>query len=234
MKWARALKDWLPARRHGTRSHVLALFLVGVVFGLSACSSAPAPSGPEGVAVENVRDLASANTTLSGAPVDGITCRTSAQQKVRYHIHTHLAIFVNGREERIPAGAGIAQRFANHLANGLFVDNSFNGCLYWLHVHSDDGIIHIESPYKHTFTLGQFFDIWNQPLGPKQVGPAIGTVVAFENGKRFSGNPRDIPLLPQAVVQLEVGNPVVAFRPLQFKVNGLCGAGTQGCAAGAP
>jgi hypothetical protein len=204
---------------------------LGLAVGLGGCDSSTASTGPEGVAIENAPDLASADTTMSGAPVDGITCRTSAQQTIKYHIHIHMAIFVNGHERRIPAGAGIADRFANHLANGPFVDNSFNGCPYWLHVHANDGIIHVESPYKHTFTLGQFFDVWQQPLGPDRVGPAQGTVVAFANGRRFSGNPRDLPLLPQEVVQIDVGEPVVAFQPVQFHVNGLCGAGSRGCAA---
>jgi hypothetical protein len=33
-------------------------------------------------------------------------------------------------------------------------------CIYWLHTHDGTGIIHIESPIKRDFTLGQFFDIW--------------------------------------------------------------------------
>lgn len=202
---------------------------------LVSCSSAPGPlsSAPEGVAIQNVPDLATADTTMAGTPVDGITCRTAQQQKVAYHTHDHLDIYVNGHQMRIPAGAGIAApRFNEHLANGLFVDNGINGCLYWLHVHSNDGVIHVESPYKHTFTLGQFFDIWQQPLGPDQVGPAKGTVTAFENGNRYTGNPRNLPLLPHGVIQLDVGMPVIGFQPVQFTVNGLCGGGTQGCAAG--
>lgn len=153
-------------------------------------------------------------------------------QSVHFHIHVHLAIFVNGRQLRIPAGAGIAApRLSEQLPAGLFMDNGVTGCLYWLHVHADDGIIHIEAPYKHTFTLGQFFDVWRQPLGPDQVGPATGTVVAFENGTRFAGNPRNIPLLSQAVVQLDIGTPVVPFQPLMFTVTGGCASNVTTCAA---
>jgi hypothetical protein len=57
-------------------------------------------------------------------------------------------------------------------------------------------------------------------------------VTAFENGKRLSGDPRNIPLLPHAVVQLDVGPPVVPFVPMQFDVKGLCGAGATTCAVG--
>jgi hypothetical protein len=212
---------------------VLVLAGLGLGLGLSLSGgSASSGVGPEGVPLEHAPDLASADTTASGAPVDGITCRTAAQQVVNYHIHVHLNVFVKGKLERIPPGAGIPlPRLEEHFPNGLFFDNSVDGCLYWLHVHTADGIIHVESPIKATFTLGQFFDIWQQPLGPDQVGPARGTVVAFENGKRVTGDPRTIPLLPHAVIQLDVGSPVVPFEPVQFHVSGLCSTSSQGCAA---
>ena len=33
-------------------------------------------------------------------------------------------------------------------------------CIYWLHTHDNSGLIHIESPIKENFTLGQFLHIW--------------------------------------------------------------------------
>lgn len=224
-----------PARRRWWPVAALVavvIVVLGVGLGLLLSGgSSSAATGPEGVPIQNVPDLAAQSTTATGMPIDGITCRTSAQQSVKYHIHAHVDIFVNGQQERIPAGTGIPGPISEHLTNGVFDDNRVpNGCLYWLHVHANDGVVHVESPYKHTFTLGQFFDIWQQPLGPNQVGPARGTVVAFVNGKRFAGNPRDVPLLPHAVIQLDVGSPVVPFHPVSFKVKGLCGAGTLTCA----
>ena len=44
-------------------------------------------------------------------------------------------------------------------------------CFYWMHVHAQDGIIHIESPTPKTYELGQFFDIWGLPLSSTQIGP---------------------------------------------------------------
>jgi len=215
---------------------LLILLLLGLGLGLwlALGGSGGASAGPEGVPIQNVPDLASANSTLNGSPIDGITCRTGNNQIVKYHLHDHVDIFVNGVQKRIPAGAGIAApRLEEHLADGLFVDNNPKGCLYWLHVHTNDGILHIESPYKHTFTLGQFFEVWHQPLGPDQVGPARGKVVVFENGKQYEGNPRNVPLLPHAVIQLDVGTPVVAYQPTTFKVNGLCSASSTNCAVSA-
>jgi hypothetical protein len=208
--------------------------VVGLVIALAGGGNGSATTGPEGVTTQNVPDLAPASTTASGEPVGGITCRSTQDQKVRYHIHVHVAIFVNGQQKRLPAGAGIAApRLVEHFASGIFVDNfpGTKGCLYWLHVHANDGVLHVESPYKHTFTLGQFFDVWQQPLGPDQVGPARGKVTAFVNGRKFSENPRDLPLLPHGVLQLNVGTDV-PFQPVHFNVKGLCGAGTHGCAIG--
>ena len=210
----------------------LALLALGLGLGIAFAGTGGVVTGPEGVPLQQVPQLASPNSTASGTPVGGITCRTSMDASDPYHVHAHIAIFVNGHQRRVPAGVGIPEpRLEEHLSNGLFMDAGPTNCLYWLHVHSNDGIIHVEAPSKMNFTLGQFFDIWQQPLGPQQVGPAHGPVVAFVNGKRFNGDPRDIPLASQSVIQLDVGSPVVPYRPLHFKVTGLC-ASTAQCASG--
>lgn len=201
---------------------VVVLVALGIGLGLGLSGSSAAAT-PEGVPIQNVPDLASPDSTVSGATVDGITCRKTMDQGVSYHIHVHVAIFVNGQQMRIPAGAGIVPpRVAEPAPGGVFVDNSTTSCLYWLHVHANDGIIHVEAPHQQAFTLSQFFAIWNQPLSTNQVGPAQGPVVAFVNGKRFAGNPGDIPLVNLEAVQLDVGNPVVPFKPIHFHVTGSC------------
>jgi hypothetical protein len=70
-----------------------------------------------------------------------------------------------------------------------------------------------------TFTLGNFFDEWGQPLGPDRVGPASGHVTAIYDGKVYRGNPRDIPLTARARIQLEVGTPLVAPESISFPSN---------------
>jgi hypothetical protein len=202
---------------------VVILAGLGIGLGLTLGSGSSGPVGPEGVPLQNVPDLASADTTVGGRSVDGITCRRFMDQTDPYHVHAHIAVFVNGHEMRVPAGAGITPpRASAQVPGGTFIDSGPTDCLYWLHTHADDGIIHIEAPSQQSFTLGQFFDIWNQPLGPDQVGPAKGAVVAFLNGRRFTGDPRDIPLEAQGVIQLDVGTPVVPFKPISFHVIGLC------------
>ena len=80
----------------------------------------------------------------------------------------------------------------------------------WLHTHAADGIIHTESPVKRTYTLGDFFDIWGQPLDRDTGRTCAGASRALFNGRVFTGNPRTIPLLAHAQIQLEVGRPLVA------------------------
>jgi hypothetical protein len=162
----------------------------------------PPGLGPERVPIPDGPPLGPVVTANYPAPIDGIQCQTSEQ--VVYHIHTHLTVFVNGQPRQVPHGIGIAPPI--QLTNtpvGPFV--SGGSCFYWLHSHAADGIMHIESPSQALYTLGQFFDVWGQPLAPGQVGPATGTVTAFVNGQPFTGNPRDIQLTAHGDIQLDIG-----------------------------
>ena len=185
---------------------------------LGALQPAPGPgaTGSEGVPVPAAAPLADTAAAAAGQPVDQISCQASEQ--TLFHIHAHLAIFVNGKARQVPAGIGVPGAQAQPTPNGPFI--AAGTCFYWLHTHAADGIIHIESPVQRTYTLGNFFDIWGQPLGPDQVGPASGHVVAIYNGQVYQGNPRDIPLNAHAQIQLQVGTPLVEPQHITFP-NGL-------------
>jgi len=180
----------------------------------------PAPAagalGPEGVPVPAAAALVGTATAATGPSVDGIGCQSSEQ--TLFHIHAHLTIFVNGSARQVPAAVGIPGAQATSTPQGPFIETGT--CFYWLHTHAADGIIHIESPVHRTYTLGNFFDEWGQPLGPDQVGPATGHVVAIYNGQVYQGNPRNIPLNAHAQIQLEIGTPLVAPEQITFP-NGL-------------
>ncbi|HEY4463553.1 MAG TPA: hypothetical protein VGN41_12890 [Streptosporangiaceae bacterium] len=166
----------------------------------------PGPDGSEGVPVPGAAPLAGTVAATAGQSIDGIGCQTSEQ--TLFHIHAHLAIFVNGSPRQVPAAVGIPGAVAQNTPQGPFIGSG--NCFYWLHTHAPDGIIHIESPVQRTYTLGEFFDEWGQPLGPDQAGPAKGHVTAIYNGQVFRGNPRGIPLAAHAQIQLAVGAPLVA------------------------
>ena len=164
------------------------------------------PTGPEGVPIPSAPPLTGTATKATGQNVDGIGCNTSEQ--TIFHIHAHLTLFVNGSPRQVPAGLGIPGATSQNTPQGEFISNG--KCFYWLHTHAADGIVHIESPVHRTYTLGNFFDEWGQPLGPDQVGPEKGHVTVLYNGKVYRGNPRDIPLNAHAQIQLEVGTPLIA------------------------
>jgi len=178
----------------------------------------PGPLGPEGIPVpHNAPALASSSSTANGKTIDGIQCNTG--EKLVYHVHTHLTVFVNGSPRQIPAGIGIPSPQAQQTAEGP--DVASGACFYWLHTHAADGIIHIESPTKRTYTLGNLFDVWQQPLGPNQVGPVKGKVTAFYNGQVYKDNPRNIPLGSHTQIQLDVGKPLIAPEKVSFAGTGL-------------
>jgi hypothetical protein len=178
----------------------------------------PGPLGPENVPIPKASALASNASAATGRTVDAIQCNTSEQ--LVFHIHTHLTIFVDGSARQIPYGIGIAPpRQLQQTTRGPFVVGGT--CFYWLHTHSADGIIHIESPVHRTLTVGNFFDIWGQPLSPDRAGPAKGKVTAFLNGALYHGNPRNIPLGSHTQIQLDVGTPVIAPEKISFAGTGL-------------
>jgi len=185
--------------------------------GTLTAAPAPGPMGPESVPIPNAPALAGPSAATAGQAIDGISCDTSEQ--TLFHIHTHLTIFVNGQQRQVPAGIGIPDAQAQQTQSGPFVDSG--ACFYWLHTHAADGIIHIESPVQRTYTLGEFFDEWGQPLGPDQVGPAKGKVTAIVNGKVFTGNPRNVPLGSHENLQLDVGTPLVTPETINWSITGL-------------
>ena len=139
---------------------------------------------------------------LSAPPIDAIRCEASEQ--VLFHVHSHLSIVADGRKVTVPEGIGIAPPLGvQQTSEGPFVVNG--SCFYWLHTHARDGIIHIESPVQRTYTLGEFFDIWRQPLDRRRVAGARGPVTAYVDGRPFVGDPRMIALGAHRVIQLDVG-----------------------------
>ncbi len=173
--------------------------------------------GPERIPLEQGPQLAPAATTAPGTTVDGIQC--APLEQLAYHIHAHLQVYVNGQSKALPAAIGLLGPVAEQTPDGPFY--GAQQCYYWLHTHASDGIIHIESPTQRIYTLGDFFNEWRQPLSPTQVASASGPVTAFVNGKRWTSSLTSIPLLPHAVIQLDVGSPVIPFQTISFAGSGL-------------
>lgn len=133
--------------------------------------------------------------------IAGISCDRMEGQ--RLHIHQHLVILDHGKDVPIPANVG--QRPAS-------------SCLYWVHTHTPDGIIHVEAPRDRTFTLGDFFKIWGQPLSKTEAAsaraPKRSALRVWVNGKRHKGNPAAIKLDAHTDIVIEAGPPFL--KPPSF------------------
>lgn len=194
--------------------------LVGAVVVLLQPASTPVAQRPASVAattapVPAATVASSPRTAPVGAPlptINDISC--DALESTIFHIHVHLALFVDGQELQIPFGVGIGQPWeVSDSAEGPFVTNG--SCFYWIHTHTEDGILHIESPVRRTFTLGDFFSIWQQPLSPTQMGQSQGTIIAYVNGMKVTTNPADIRLVSHERIQLDSGQDVPPY-PFDF------------------
>ncbi len=140
---------------------------------------------------------------LAGLAIDGIRCDVT--EGAVEHVHTHLQIIDRGHSTTIPGQIGIPEGA---------------GCLYWVHTHSDDGVIHIEAPVKKTFTLGEFFDIWEAPLDREHAdgvqaarGKSLRVTV---NGRVWTQDPRLIPLRNREEIIIQNGPPYVSGHPADW------------------
>jgi len=108
------------------------------------------------------------------------------------HIHQHLDIFVNGKHEPVPALIGI-------------YDGQF---LTQLHTHDTSGIMHVESPTKRTFTLGEFFGVWGVRLTDTCIGGYCKPKTAwtmYVNGAPFTGDPSTLILKRHQEIVFAIG-----------------------------
>jgi hypothetical protein len=134
--------------------------------------------------------------TRPGAPVDGISCDQLEHSTVHYH--AHVSIYINGTAVQIPANVGIS------------TISTEATCFYWMHTHTDDGIIHIEAPSQQPYTLGNFFHIWSEQFPQLgyllQLGDSHGWT-AYVNGQPYKGDFRSIPLQSHMLVTLVYNSP---------------------------
>ena len=130
----------------------------------SAASSCPIPNAPE------LAPAASQATTDES--VDGIKCEQNA--RLVFHVHTHVTVFVNGKQRAIPAGVGIYPPIGPQNYRGDQFGVTAENCITWLSTRYADGLIHVESSEQRSFVLGDFFKVWGQPLSSDQVGPETG------------------------------------------------------------
>jgi hypothetical protein len=141
----------------------------------------------------------------------GLTMLT--KEGVVMHLHEHLSITVDGKAVTVPAHIGIdtvADRYSP------------------IHTHDTTGVVHVESPVRRTFRLGQVFTEWDVALGPGGVGGYHDgrdgvRVATFVDRRAVTGDPRDIALGERQDIDLVVTTdgsaPVAPTKAYAFPAN---------------
>jgi hypothetical protein len=110
------------------------------------------------------------------------------------HIHQHLDLYVDGRPVTVPALIGIQQA---------------QGFLSPIHTHDTSGIIHVESPTRRSFTLGELFDVWGVRFTRTCLGGLCDgggrSLRVFADGFPVTGNPRQLALVPHQELVVTFG-----------------------------
>ena len=206
---------------HAGSRRIVAFGLVVATSIAVACSSdsstksitppGPAFSAPLPIAIGDHRRT----DVRGGRQLDRWARAAGRWDRVR-HVDAHLPhplashVIANGTQRAIPLAVGVDNPF--EIQNFVIAA----GCYYWLHTHDATGIIHVEAPQTGTYTLGQFFDIWGQPLSRENVAGFTGTVTAYVDSTLYTGDLTAIDFQEHRQITLIVGTvpdtlPVYAF-----------------------
>ncbi|MCT9093071.1 hypothetical protein N4G70_30010 [Streptomyces sp. ASQP_92] len=163
---------------------VAALLAVAAVTALAVQGATAAPGRPDPHPVG-----AGEGAPPWPAPADPVAAAKSAglemlaAEGMVQHTHTHLDVLVDGRPVTVPASIGI---------------DAPRRLISPLHTHDTSGVIHVESPKRAKFTLGQFMTEWRVPLSADRIGGLHAGggrhLKAYVNGRAVTGNPAAIVL----------------------------------------
>jgi hypothetical protein len=136
--------------------------------------------------------------TPTPPPASKVPCGPS--EVFTRHDHAHLAILIRGQIKSVPAFIGITAT-----------------SICWLHAHDTSGIIHIEAGDNRTFTLGDFFAVWGQPLSQTVIdGERAGSgesVQVTVDQQPYPGSPETIVLKNHEDIVLQLGPPFIQTQP---------------------
>ncbi|TCS39297.1 hypothetical protein EDC30_101252 [Paucimonas lemoignei] len=133
-----------------------------------------------------------------GQDVNGLTCSTDPAT----YTYTQLIVLQNGQQVAVPANIGVGTPTLASPAT----------CVYPVHTKDQTGKIRVNGTTGATYTLGQFFEVWGQPLTASNVAGIEGTQTIYlnDNGTltQFSGDPATIELRPNRQIVVMQGTPI--------------------------
>jgi len=136
------------------------------------------------------------------------TAGPCAAGPVQGRFRAHLELFGRRHAAVIPAGIGLGGPLEREHHRIVAA-----GCRAPARTLDPAGVIDFD---RRDLTLGDFFAIWNEPLGPHRMAGFRGPVSAFVAGHRVPGDPADIPLRDGAQIVLQVGGYVPPHRSFLF------------------
>lgn len=133
-----------------------------------------------------------------GAPVDGISCLLNMPEA--YHVHAHVTIFLDGVAQAIPSNIGIHNQDPSR-------------CFYGIHTHDRSGKIHVEFEAPGTYTLGNLFNIWGQPLETDNVAGITGKPISVYSTDqatvtKVTSDWKQIELTTHKEITIVIGTPI--------------------------
>lgn len=171
----------------------LALLIVFAAAGLTAAAAGSALTLP-GLMTGKAATWGPNNGPSLKPRLKAIGLPALPKEALNFHIHQRMALLVNGKFVYIPADIGID-------ANGKFIAE--------LHTHDSSGIIHVESPARHKFTLGQFFDVWGLRFSSRCLGGYCAKgdkqVRVWTDGRPLLGDPRQVELTSHLSILVTYG-----------------------------
>jgi len=144
--------------------------------------------------------IAGCTPTVAPTPTPRMSVPCGPSEVLTRHEHAHLTIVIRGQLRTVPAFPGIT---ATQIC--------------WLHTHDGAAIIHVEAGDNRTFTLGDFFAVWGQPLGQTVIdGDRAGSgesVQATVNQQTYAGSPETIVLKDHEDIVVQLGPPFLQVAP---------------------
>jgi hypothetical protein len=140
-------------------------------------------------------------------------------EHLKYHVHAHLDVFVDGQPVQVPPGIGInvhdpaVHEFSGPLGpgyGGIEPPGCEQPCISALHTHDPDGVLHTESATTEGNTLGQFFTEWDVALTEECVADYCEpetTIDFYVDGELYESDPATIELADHREIAIVIGAP---------------------------
>jgi hypothetical protein len=194
-----------------------------IVFIAVALTSGPTPTAA--ISGEQLASFASKRAPRWPAPPPDrvVELATAAglvpeiAERLAYHVHAHLDVYINGRHQTVSAGIGIVTTDPAVHKGTIDGQPAYGGirvpcaqpCISPLHTHAVTGIIHTESATRVDNTLGQFFTEWGVPLTAQCVDTYCTPqtrIAIYVNGRRQRfADAAGIPLSNHKEIALVIG-----------------------------